>query len=189
MVSNYSSLRSAAALLGLDAELLSDMLTKTCSGNAGPTTLDAPVLPSKAVAQLGAVVTTLYSKLVSRLLVTINDALDSESTQASPLGSLNLIDLPGFECFEEANGLEQLLFNYADEKLQSQTDSYLYSMDQLEFGLEGIEDDGPLPPPTNAVRSLSADSLSRYRASNRLLCCSHGSCCLSLLLYRWSWTP
>ena len=40
--------------------------------------------------------------------------------------------------------------------LQCQTDAYVYSLDQLEFEMEGITDPGPTPPATNAVSVVGA---------------------------------
>ena len=113
MVATYTTLRSAAALLGLDTDVLSDMLVKCNSGTVGPMAFDTPVAPEVAETQRRTLVSTLYTKLFGKVLSVVNGALSGLSLSAC----LGFVDLPGFEAYDDGNGLEQLLFNFADEKL------------------------------------------------------------------------
>eukprot|EP01047_Picozoa_sp_COSAG01_P014873 COSAG01_NODE_734_length_13974_cov_57.831784_13_plen_459_part_00 len=78
----------------------------------------------------------LYAKLFEWLVERINvsTAAAPESTVRSTVG---VLDIFGFESFA-SNSLEQLLINFANEKLQQQFTWYVFKLEQEEYDKEGI---------------------------------------------------
>ncbi|CAM9638693.1 unnamed protein product, partial [Discosporangium mesarthrocarpum] len=50
---------------------------------------------------------------------------------------IGLLDIFGFEAFG-SNSLEQLLINYANERLQQQFNSFVFKLEEGEFAAEGL---------------------------------------------------
>ena len=53
--------------------------------------------------------------------------------------SMLTVDIYGFENFESRNGFEQLLINYANEKLQAHFNQHIFKIEQAEYTSEGID--------------------------------------------------
>ncbi len=50
-----------------------------------------------------------------------------------------MLDIYGFENFEGINGFEQLLINFANEKLQNHFNKHIFLIEQKEYAAEGID--------------------------------------------------
>jgi hypothetical protein len=74
----------------------------------------------QAAAARDAVAKSIYSRLFDWLVACVNDAFDAAhdaTNDASPELEINVLDIYGFEVFEQ-NGFEQFLINFVNEKLQ-----------------------------------------------------------------------
>jgi myosin heavy subunit len=119
------ALERAASTLGLDAEHILSALTKR-SMHVGGQVITKSQTRAQAVDKRDAFAKSVYSMLFDWLVEQINETLANYSP-SSPAGTkakkdcigfIGVLDIYGFENFENANGFEQLLINYANEKLQ-----------------------------------------------------------------------
>jgi len=55
------------------------------------------------------------------------------------IGYIGLLDIYGFENFLDANSFEQLLINYANEKLQNYFNKHIFQIEQAEYDAESID--------------------------------------------------
>ncbi|RYG68618.1 hypothetical protein EON64_04790, partial [archaeon] len=81
---------------------------------------------------------SVYSFLFSWLVDKINQSIHPPD-KANNAGFIGLLDIYGFENFENLNSFEQLLINYANEKLQSHFNKHIFTIEQAEYELEGID--------------------------------------------------
>ena len=106
-----------------------------------------------AVRARDAVARALYSRLFAHLVERVNAVLSTAASGvAGSTGSarpaIGLLDIFGFECFE-TNSLEQLLINFANEKLHAHFLTCLFDTERSAYAAEGV----PWPEvsiPTNA---------------------------------------
>ena len=92
--------------------------------------------PAEAEAARDALGKALYDRLFAWLVGRVNKStapIDDEKV-ASTIG---VLDIFGFESFGK-NTLEQLLINFANEKLQQQFTWYVFKLGQAEYEKEGI---------------------------------------------------
>lgn len=82
---------------------------------------------------------TLYSRLFTWLLSRINETVKMKTPRKCR--TLGLLDLYGFEpmYLSEPCGFEQLVFNFAAEKVQSIINEWTIMTEQQEYLLEGVE--------------------------------------------------
>ena len=86
---------------------------------------------------------SLYSKLFTWLVHRINECtaprgIDEEHAVPDVHSVIGVLDIFGFESFDY-NTLEQLLINFANEKLQQQFTWYVFKLEQEEYDNEGIK--------------------------------------------------
>jgi myosin heavy subunit len=135
------SLRKACELLGLDEAKLSEaILTKVLVVNGK--TIKKPQNVALAEDKRDALAKMTYSCLFLWLVQCINETLQQKSTSkafnSDKLGFIGVLDIYGFECFEQ-NGLEQLLINYCNEKLQRHFNRHLFEVEQELYANEGVD--------------------------------------------------
>jgi len=63
---------------------------------------------------------------------------DGEAAASAATRSIGILDIYGFECFQE-NGFEQLCINLANERLQQQFNAQVFKGEQLEYAAEGVD--------------------------------------------------
>ena len=79
---------------------------------------------------------TLYSRLFTYIVSRINESIKVKSHRRHHV--LGILDIYGFEAFQQ-NGFEQLLINYANEKLQQMFIENCFKLEQEEYLTEGVE--------------------------------------------------
>lgn len=151
------SLTNACALLGLNEDEVKEaMLTKLLT--VGGKTIHKPQNVAQAQDKRDALAKMAYSSLflwlVGRINETIAPSLDgrgrgdsvdgfSPGLRVSSKAKLNagfigVLDIYGFEQFD-TNGFEQLLINYANEKLQRHFNRHLFEVEQELYESEGVD--------------------------------------------------
>ena len=155
--SSAESLKIACSLLGLDETKVSEaMLTKLLS--VGGKTIHKPQDVGQASDKRDAFAKLVYSSLFVWLVNRINATLASEDALPAakssedamfspkqspykppiPTGFIGVLDIYGFENFDN-NGFEQLLINYANEKLQRHFNRHLFEVEQSLYSSEGVD--------------------------------------------------
>lgn len=77
----------------------------------------------------------LYGRLFDWIVARINESFITSASQQKNF--IGILDIFGFEFFE-SNSFEQLCINYANEMLQNQFNSFVFQLEQIEYGAEGI---------------------------------------------------
>ena len=137
-----AALQEAARLLTLrDAQLRAVLLTKVIVSPRS-TIINSPRSVAEAEQTRDTLARTLYAALMSYLVDRINDALNPNPASSSPASapptvSIGILDIFGFECFP-VNSLEQLLINYANERLHQHFLSYVFKLELQLYQSEGL---------------------------------------------------
>ena len=154
--SSAESLKIACSLLDLDeTKVIEALLTKALT--VGGKTIHKPQDVVQASDKRDAFAKLVYSSLFVWLVNKINATLDldaipdrpeSDDSMFSPLrcsykppapmGFIGVLDIYGFENFEN-NGFEQLLINYANEKLQRYFNIHVFEIEQEMYANEGVD--------------------------------------------------
>jgi myosin heavy subunit len=155
--SSIDSLKIACSLLDLEETKVSEaLLTKTLS--VGGKTIHKPQDVVQASDKRDAFAKLVYSSLFIWLVNKINATLsleiaptdhpESDDSMFSPLrcsykppiptAFIGVLDIYGFENFEN-NGFEQLLINYANEKLQRYFNKQVFEVEQRMYSDEGVD--------------------------------------------------
>jgi len=131
-----TKLAMAAECLGISGQdLYSTMLyVMLCLPKEGVIQKARSVPQVQAAAR--SLIITLYTGMFCRLVAKINEALRS-CGHASASGEVNILDLYGFECLQH-NGLEQLMINLANEKLQHLFTDCVIAQELQTYAKEGI---------------------------------------------------
>ena len=137
-----AALAEAARLLTLpEKQLRAALLTKVIVSPRS-TIINSPRSVVESEQTRDTLARTLYAALMSYLVDRINDALNPSPTPASPAStpptvSIGILDIFGFECFP-SNSLEQLLINYANERLHQHFLSYVFKLELALYQDEGL---------------------------------------------------
>lgn len=149
--SSEDSLKRACSLLGLEESSVSEaMLTKLLS--VGGKTIHKPQDVAQACDKRDALAKLVYSSLFTWMVSKVNATLASQDAVVAepgfspppvkynpdPTGFIGVLDIYGFENFDN-NGFEQLLINYANEKLQRHFNRHLFEVEQNLYSSEGVD--------------------------------------------------
>ena len=129
-------LEASSELLGVSSEALLTALTKR-SMYVGESIIVKCQTQSQAVEKRDSFAKSIYSMIFSWLVDMINTTISGAEFKVR--GFIGVLDIYGFENFDNANGFEQLLINYANEKLQNHFNRHIFHIEQLEYESEGID--------------------------------------------------
>ncbi|GBG26943.1 Myosin-12 [Hondaea fermentalgiana] len=132
---NRSALRQACDLLGCDASKLAHALTVKYIKVNGKA-IESPLDNRKAADLRDALAKSIYSQLFTHIVECVNSSLQ-KNVQTSLQTAIGILDIYGFESFRE-NGFEQLLINYANEKLQSLFNEQVFRAEETMYKAEGV---------------------------------------------------
>ena len=140
-VASADELRHLADLLGVSASTLSVAFTQRTIVTAGET-VSTHLNTVAAQESCDALAKAIYEAAFLWLVKEINQATSAStagasSTSFSQNGIIGLLDIFGFESFEQ-NGFEQLCINYANEKLQQKFTEDIFRQVQAEYESEGL---------------------------------------------------
>ena len=128
--------RAFCGLTGLDYEQLVKSVTSRDVSTKWDTVVKK-LRPVDAQDTRDALAKALYSRLFDWLVLKVNESLEVDD-EFTVQASVNVLDIFGFECFEE-NSLEQLCINYTNEKLQQHFNTFIFKLEEAEYTREGIE--------------------------------------------------
>jgi myosin-5 len=77
----------------------------------------------------------LYGRVFDWIVARINESFTTSASQQKNF--IGILDIFGFEFFD-VNSFEQLCINYANEMLQNQFNAFVFQLEQIEYGAEGI---------------------------------------------------
>jgi myosin heavy subunit len=132
------ALADAAGLLGLSADALGKLFLER-SLAVGKEVTTVPLDLSQAAKARDAVAKELYGRLFDAVISRINRSLadSGDAEPAPPSLFVGTLDIFGFESFE-VNDLEQLLINFANERLQASFYSHIMVAEADVLAAEGL---------------------------------------------------
>jgi myosin-5 len=136
VISDMKGLKSAATLLGVDAEMLKTALTERILVTRGEQ-ITIQLSPEKAVDSRDALTKTVYGALFLWIVSEVNKSI-IWSHENEIKSSIGVLDIFGFECFN-VNSFEQLCINFTNEALQQQFNKFIFKMEQAEYEREKIQ--------------------------------------------------
>ena len=140
------SLQEAARLFRLRPAALSAALTTRVLVSPRSTIINMPRSVKEAEETRDSMAKAVYSRLMTALIAGINASLTpsppaSSAASSAPAAAtvrLGLLDIFGFEVFP-FNSLEQLLINYANERLHSHFLQQVFRLERETYAAEGVE--------------------------------------------------
>lgn len=134
-VSSHTEIRDVAELLGVPEDQLTEACTtKTTEIRAQQVV--SPLTAEQAVRVCGTIAKEAYSALFRWLVTAINNRIRGPHEEMERW--IGILDIYGFEYFE-TNSLEQLLINYANEKLQQFFVRCVFHAEKELYEAEGID--------------------------------------------------
>ncbi|EON65611.1 myosin heavy chain [Coniosporium apollinis CBS 100218] len=94
--------------------------------------------PDQVRLSIDALAKGIYERGFGDLVTRINRQLDRSGTGSDDSHFIGVLDIAGFEIFEE-NSFEQLCINYTNEKLQQFFNHHMFVLEQEEYAREQIE--------------------------------------------------
>ena len=133
--SSKPHLVAAAKLLALAPESFEQALTVKSVGKFP--VVQVPQSPGKATATRDALARALYGHFFTWTIGRINTTMGKDQGAVDAKRTIGMLDIFGFESFQ-TNSLEQLLINFANEKLQAHFNEYIFRLEEAECQAEGV---------------------------------------------------
>lgn len=131
------ALHKACELLGCSPVELAQALTVKYI-NVNGKAIESPLDNRKASDLRDALSKSIYSLLFTYIVECVNASLDQgHLAEESAQPFIGILDIYGFESFEE-NGFEQLLINFANEKLQSLFNEQVFRAEEAMYKAENV---------------------------------------------------
>ncbi|KAI9845070.1 MAG: hypothetical protein M1837_005074 [Sclerophora amabilis] len=124
-------------LLGIPEEQFVKGLLHPCV-KAGREWVEKAQTPEQVRLSIDALAKGIYERGFGDLVGKINRQLDRTGSGADDSYFIGVLDIAGFEIFEE-NSFEQLCINYTNEKLQQFFNHHMFVLEQEEYAREQIE--------------------------------------------------
>jgi len=137
---DLSQVTALCTQLGVDAEAFGSALLNPVMRAGGEHVAQGRDVEQVA-RSLEALSRTLYERVFTRLVARINSALSANShcsTPPKPYAWIGVLDIAGFEIFEE-NSFEQLCVNYTNERLQQFFNHHMFTREQEEYAKERVD--------------------------------------------------
>ena len=143
-----NSFSTVCDLLGLDSQALMKAVSTKETTAAGQTTV-TKLSPESAVLSCEALSLELYNRTFAHLVHEINAGI--KRTCVEKLGVdpnfdkdptalfIGILDIFGFEVFDAGNGFEQLLINYANERLHNLFIKHVFKLEEEKYNAEHID--------------------------------------------------
>ena len=133
----YAVAAKACQLLGIETEsFLRGLLHPKV--RAGREWVEKVQTPEQVRSALDALSKGIYERAFGDLVTRLNRQLDRNGMGADDSHFIGVLDIAGFEIFEE-NNFEQLCINYTNEKLQQFFNHHMFVLEQEEYAREQIE--------------------------------------------------
>jgi len=135
--SAYTEATKACQLLGIETDHFIRALLHP-KVKAGREWVEKVQTPEQVRSALDALSKGIYERAFGDLVTRINRQLDRNGMGAEDSHFIGVLDIAGFEIFEE-NNFEQLCINYTNEKLQQFFNHHMFVLEQEEYAREQIE--------------------------------------------------
>lgn len=123
---SQTHLSNAAASLGLEASALLKQMTQQ-NMHVGSQVIVKSQSCEQATDKRDSFAKTIYTMIFSWLVGRINETIAVKAAAVAE-GFIGVLDIYGFENFDSRNGFEQLLINYANEKLQNHFNKHIFQV-------------------------------------------------------------
>ena len=133
----FTQVEKTCQLLGINVEPFIQGLLHP-KVKAGREWVEKVQTPEQVRSSLDALSKGIYERAFGDLVSRINRQLDRSGTGLDDSHFIGVLDIAGFEIFEE-NSFEQLCINYTNEKLQQFFNHHMFVLEQEEYAREQIE--------------------------------------------------
>ncbi|GBG30327.1 Unconventional myosin-Va [Hondaea fermentalgiana] len=139
LIADSDALVHLCALWGLASHAEASRLLCERTINVGRETTRVPLSVEQAQKARDAVAKDVYARLFQWICARVNQSLEGLASVASfaDMPFVGVLDIFGFESFEQ-NGLEQLLINYANERLQASFNMHVLQDEADLYMREGL---------------------------------------------------
>jgi myosin heavy subunit len=134
-ITEEKELKFAAKCLGVKSNELDKCLCRPIFVSPSGEKIDTHETKEKAVFNRDSLSKSIYKRLFDWLISKINTSL---STSEKTKNFIGVLDIAGFEIFDDINSFEQLCINFTNEKLQQFFNTHMFNKEQEEYKKERI---------------------------------------------------
>ena len=134
---SFSFLEKASKFLGLEENNLKHILTEKIKIMGGEKYVTS-FTKEEAENIRDGIAKELYSRMFNYLIKELNKRMENNTETVTSFSLISILDIFGFENFENNNSFEQLCINYANEKLQHYFNDHVINMELEEYKKEEI---------------------------------------------------